>query len=139
VSPSNLATPFYDDGDEVTAYCSAAVTGKTFVKVSGARQAGGPTQGVTDAVVGGNITVAPAGAGDTAFGVAAYDAAIGTLVTVYRLPKIVPVTAGAALTAGASVSPGAGGQAVAAGTNPVAGICVDTAASGADAQIALVS
>jgi hypothetical protein len=136
VSPTNLSTPYYDEGDEITCYCSAAVTGKTFVKITGARQAGNPRQGVSDAIVGGNITVGPAGAGDKPFGVAAYDAAVGNLVTVYRAPKIVPVTAGGAVTAGAPIDAGAGGQAV-AGTG-AAGTAVDLATgAGVDVGVAL--
>lgn len=138
MSPANLGTPYYDDGDEVTCYASAAVTGKTFVKVSGARQAGNPRQGVSDAIAGGNITIAPCNAGDQPFGVAAYDAAVGNLVTVYRASMIVPVTAGAAITAGAVVEAGANGRAVASSNGGAAGIAIDTAASGADAQIALL-
>jgi hypothetical protein len=134
VSPSNLATPYYDEGDEVTAYCSAAVTGKTFVKISGPRQAGNPRQGVSDAVTGGNITIAPCGAGDPVFGVAAMDCAAGNLVTVYRAPKIVPVTASAAIAAGAEVGAAAGGQAV---TGTGGGQAIDTGVAGQDVGVAL--
>lgn len=137
MSPANLATPYYDDGGELTCYCSVAVIGKRFVKISGPRQAGNPRQGVTDAVVGGNITVAPCAAGDDVFGVAAHDADVGTLVTVYRGKKIVPVQAGAALTAGDVVEAGAAGVAVVGDEATAAGVSIDTAVSGADAQIAL--
>jgi hypothetical protein len=110
------------------------VTGKRFVKISGARQAGNPRQGVSDAIVGGNITVAPCGAGDPVFGVAAHDCAQGDLVTVYRAPKIVPVSAGGAITAGAEVGAGAAGVAV---TGTGGGQAVDTGVSGADVGVAL--
>jgi hypothetical protein len=134
----NLASPFYEEGDEVTCYCSAAVTGKQFVKISGARQAGGPTGGVTDATTGGNVTVAPAAAGDKVFGVAAYNAALGALVQVWRYNHIVPVTTGAvALTAGMEVQSDANGNAIVLAAGKAAGLCIDNAAIGADAQIAL--
>lgn len=135
--PSNLATPYYEDGDEITGFCTAGVTGKTFVKISAARQAGGPRSGVSDSVTGGNVSVAPAVAGDKVFGVAQYDQITGNLVPVLRHPKIVPVTAGAALTAGQEVQSDASGHAIPLAAGKAAGQVIDDCASAADAQVSL--
>jgi hypothetical protein len=140
MSPTNLATPFYEDGDELTGFCTANVTGKHFVKISGARQLGGPNLvagAITDSIAGGNVSVAPAVAGDKVFGVAVYDQLSGNLVPIYRSPKVVPVTAGAAIAAGAEVQSDANGAAITLAAGKAVGLCLDAAASGADAQIAL--
>jgi hypothetical protein len=140
MSPANLANPFYDEGDEITGYCTAAVTGMTFVKISGARQPGGPNLvggAITDSVVGGNVSIAPAGAGDKVFGVAVYDQVLGNLVPVFRSPKVMPVTAGAALTAGVEVQSDGNGNAIPAASGKAAGLALDACASGGIAQISL--
>ena len=140
MSPNNLANPFYEEGDELTCYCTAAVVGMTFVKISGPRQPGGPNLvggAITDAVVGGNVSVAPAAAGDKVFGVAMYDQAIGNLVPVYRHPKVMPVTAGAALTAGQEVQSDANGNAIPLAAGKAAGQVLDACASAGIAQVSL--
>lgn len=137
MSPSNLATPLYEDGDELTCFCTANVTGKTFVKISADRQAGGFPAGITDQITGGNVSVAPAGAGDKVFGVAQYDQVSGNLVTVQRAIKVMPVTAGAAITAGQEVQSDASGHAIPLAAGKAAGLAIGNAANTADAQIAL--
>lgn len=129
---ANDLIPFKEDAKRVTCTATAAVTGKTFVAITGDKQADG------------TYSVGPAGAGAKALGVAAWDAAAGKKVTVVVIESghIVPVRAGAALAANASVSSDATGQAVtaagAAGTTQHAlGLVVQGAAAGADAEILL--
>lgn len=122
---SNPAVPFYDNGSEITCVAGAGgVTGKRFVKVLGA--AVGETQ----------IVVLPA-AGDKVLGVAGFDAAAGEFVTVYRLPNVMPVTAGAALTAGQEVQTDGTGKAIVLAAGKPAGSVMIDAANGADAKVAL--
>jgi hypothetical protein len=132
-----LATPYYEDADELTCFCTANVVSKTFVAISAARQHGNPREGVTDAIVGGNVSVATAGAGAKVFGVAAYDALQGNLVQVWRVNHIVPVIAGAALTAGTEVQSDAAGNAIPLAAGKAAGLAIDDCASGSPAQIVL--
>lgn len=126
---ANDLIPFKEPASRVTCVASAAVTGKTFVVISG------------NANADGLYSVAPAGAGAKVFGVACWDAAIGAKVTVITLESghIVPVVAGAAaLAANASVKSDATGKAVvAAATDACAGIVLTGAAAGADTQVLL--
>jgi predicted RecA/RadA family phage recombinase len=123
------AIPFYEDGDELTATATAAVTGKTFVRISGDKQADG------------SLSVAPAGAGALAIGVAMYDAAVGQKVTIHTINSghVMPVTAGAAaLAAGARVASDAGAHAVAAGAGaPALGVVLTGAPANGDAMVSL--
>lgn len=135
MSIPNEAIAFYDSGEDITGFCTAAVTGKRFVKISGART-GGP-HGVSDDITGGNVKVAPAGAGDKVFGVATYDQLINKLVPVARAMKVMPVTAGGALSAGQEVQSDATGKAVVLSTGKAAGYVLDDCASGNDAQVVL--
>lgn len=126
----NPAVPFWDEANTFTGHASAAVTGKRFVTISGAR-------------IGDNPRVAHAASSATAkpVGVAAYDVASGAKVTVYSQPGIImPVTATGAISAGAPVFSAADGRATATnpgGTALVAGWAIDDAADGADAVIKL--
>lgn len=140
MSPTNLAQPYYEDADEITGYCTGNVLGKHFVKIAAARQAGGPnlvSGAITDSVVGGNVSIAQAVAGDKVFGVAMYDQTTGNLVPVYRCNHVMPVVAGAAITAGTEVQSDANGAAIPLAAGKPAGLAIDGAASGADAQISL--
>lgn len=128
----NISPIYLEPGDTVTCTAAAAVTGSRFVKAT----AGG---------LGNRPSVTPAGAGDTAYGVAHYDAASGDSVPVKRVGTH-GVTAGAALSAGDLVSVGADGKAVKAtaidiagsvAPTPVAGICVADTALNAIAPITL--
>lgn len=127
---SNPAVPFWDEGNTFTGHASAAVTGKRFVSISGARVDGNPR--VAHAV--GSATV-------RSVGVSAYDAASGAKVTVYSAPGLImPVTASGAITAGQDVYSDANGKATA--TQPTnarpAGVALDDAADGTDAVIRLL-
>ena len=125
---ANDLIPFKEHANRVTCTATAAVTGKTFVAISG------------DLNADGTYSVAPAGAGAKVFGVAAWDAPAGRKVTVIPLEAgdIVPVTAAAALAANDSVTPDATGKAaVAAAAAGAAGIVLTGAAAGADAQVLL--
>jgi hypothetical protein len=97
IAKANEAIPYYTPGDVITAYATAAVTGKRFVKISGNRQAG---PALNTSTTGGNVSVNHATAAGRIFGVAAYDAAQDTLVPVHKTPgSIVPVTASGAIAA----------------------------------------
>lgn len=123
---ANECIPFYEPGRRVTCHATAAVIGKRFVMVSGNRQADG------------SISVAHATAATKAFGVTAYDAALGEKVGVLRGSGfIVPVTAAANLTANQRVEVGANGQAAVLAAGIAVGTVVTGATTGNDAQIAL--
>ncbi|MEU4367543.1 DUF2190 family protein [Micromonospora chersina] len=123
---ANECIPFYEPGRRITCHATAAVTGCRFVGISGNRQADG------------SISVAHATAAGKAFGVSAYDAALGEKVGVLRGSGfIVPVLAAANLTAGQRVEVGANGQAVVLAAGISAGTVVTGATSGNLAQIAL--
>jgi uncharacterized protein DUF2190 len=113
----------YSPGANIAAEATAAVTARRFVKISGNRTAAG------------NLAVAPAAAGDRAFGVAANDAATGQLVHVAR-GGVVKVIAAGVIAAGASVQVGAGGAVSTAAAGVVVGLAVTGAADGAVAEIA---
>lgn len=127
---TNPAVPFWDEAESFTCHASAAVTGKRFVAISGARVDGNPRV----ASAASSATVKP-------FGVSAYDAASGAKLTVYTKPGLImPVTASGAITAGAPVFSTADGRATATnpgGTGIVAGWAADDAADGTDAVIKL--
>src|SRR5436190_43266 len=107
---ANDLIPYWEPADSPTCYTSAAVVGKTFVKISAARQ--------TD----GQMTVATAGAGERACGVANRDAAINTRVGVVT-EGIVPVLVGAGgVTFGQEVQADATGKAIALGAGKSLGI-----------------
>lgn len=136
----NLCTPYYDQGDEITAFCTGNVTGKTLVAISAARQAGGPNLvggAISDTIAGGVVSVATCGAGAKAAGVATYDQTSGNLVPIYRAPKVVPVTAGAAIAHGQEVQSDANGNVIPLAAGKAVGLALDDAAAGTDAQIAL--
>lgn len=123
---ANDCIPLFDPGATPTGSPSAAVTGKRFVKITGAMQSG-------------LMRIGPAAAGDRAIGVAARDAAIGEPVAVYGNPgQIVPVKVGAgALTAGQDVQSDGTGQAIVLGAGVRLGTIVDDAAAGADGFVKL--
>ncbi|MDV7101660.1 DUF2190 family protein [Gordonia amicalis] len=115
----------YAPGADVSAEATAAVTGRRFVGISGSRASGG------------NISVAHATAGGRAFGVAKHDANTGELVGVAR-DGIVWVRAAANIAAGADVEVGTAGQAITRTSGVAVGYAVTAAASGTDAEIALI-
>lgn len=85
----------------------------------------------------GNFTVQHTGAAAKAFGVSATDAASGAKVTVWR-GGVVPVEAGTGgVTAGQVVEAAATGTAVTRAAGIACGTCVEGAAAGSQALIAL--
>lgn len=117
------SVPFWDSGDSISAACSVAITGGTFVKISG-----GMTNGLP--------TIAPCAAGDSAFGVAAYDGASGDVIMCHHSRGIVnAVLTGAAIAAGALVQADASGQAITRTTGVILGRCLDAVGSGVLAPI----
>ena len=125
---TNPAVPFWDEGNSFTCHASAAVTGKRFVTVSGARVEGNPAV----AHAAGTATV-------RALGVSAYDAPAGTKVSVYRNGVVMPVTAAGAITAGAPVYSAADGRATATATGVILGYALDDTVDGADCPVALTA
>ena len=121
---ANEAKPLFRPGADVTVKTTAAVTGKTFVAVSGNRDSDGL------------IKCATAAGAAKAFGVAARDVASGDVGLVLR-GGIVNVTAGGAIAAGAQVEVGAGGKAVTLASGVAVGHAVETGTSNNDVLIAL--
>lgn len=106
-------------GEQVTSTASAAITGGQVLAVSG------------------NGTVGPAGdaADITVVGVAAMDAASGALVSYFPRGKVHITTTAGAVTAGNGVSAGASGTVDDdAGSDPILGVFLTTAASGEKAE-----
>jgi hypothetical protein len=131
--PENVCIPFYETSD-ITVQASAAVTGKRFVAPS-ANRTGGPGLSTSATNV---YVVAHAPAGAKPAGVSVYDAPSGGLLGIIGTPgRIVPVTAGAAITAGQQVEVGTAGQAIPLATGQRAGLAMTGAASGAAAEIKL--
>lgn len=146
--PANECIPYKTLADTFTARCSAAVTGKTFVIISGDRTGGGGGGAEGSTTTGVGLSADPenvykikvCGAGGKAVGVAGWDAAINTETKVYAVGhgNILPVTAGGTLVAGDVVASDAAGKAVkyveGAGVFPL-GICMTAQTSGKDAEI----
>ena len=131
-----LIEAFYDDGEDLTGYCTAGVTGGQLVAISADQQAGG-SSGVSDSIVGGNISVAPCGAGLKALGVAQYDQTTGNLVGILRGTKVVPIIAGGAITHGTQVQSDASGHIITLASGVAVGYALADASSAAMAKIAL--
>lgn len=125
---ANETIPLYRPGDDVTATASAAVTGKTFVDVTGAVNAGTGTP----------ITVATATAAGLSVGVASRDTASGGKLHVLRgKGSVVPVTAGGNITVGAEVEVGSNGRAVTLASGKARGRAWSAGTSGNDVFIEL--
>lgn len=127
---NNECVPFFEDGDEITGYCSAGVTGKRFVAITGNMQADG------------SPTVGPPAAGGRVFGIAMYDQVAGKRVGIWRdRGLLVPATTGAAsgaMAAFAEVQVDATGAVVPFAAGVAVGYLVDgTAGNGADAKVSL--
>jgi hypothetical protein len=126
---ANECFPLYETGD-ISAITTAAVTGQRFVNISASFSSG---PGLSTTSEGSNIKVAHATAAGIAFGVAAYDAASGAHVAVIGTPgRIVPVTAGGAITAGAQVEVGTTGKAVVLASGIAVGTAVSTTSADGD-------
>lgn len=122
---ANESKPLFRPGVDVTALTTAAVTGKTFVKVSATRD-----------TVTGLVKVAPATAGVKPFGVASADIASGATGSILR-GGLVFVTAGGAITAGAQVEIDSAGKAITFASGVPVGTALETGVSSADVLIAL--
>jgi hypothetical protein len=140
---ANDLIPYKRPGEDVTGYCTAAVTGKRCVQISAAKPATEKAEGLGTTGGGGTYRVAlPSGAGANGgaalmiFGVAKYDAAINRLVGVVR-GGIVPITASAAITAGQKLQVAADGTVVPFAAGTIIGIACDDCANGADCEVAL--
>lgn len=122
--PSNVEIQTGETSD-VTVKASAAITGKRMVAPSGNRS-GGPALS-TD--LNNVYTMAHAGAGTKAFGVAKYDIASGALGGVIGTPgRRVIATAGAAIAAGAEVEVGTAGKVITLASGKPVGLCLSAAA-----------
>jgi hypothetical protein len=123
---ANEVVGIYEPGRDITGRTTAAVVGKTFLQISGARSSG-------------NIAVATATAGGRVFGVAKYDQpTVGDIVAVARgNSRVTQVTAQGAISAFQEVEVGTGGTAKAKNTGIAVGYAVDAAADATDAQISL--
>lgn len=120
---ANECIPLYRPGADISCTAGAAITGKTFVKVSAALVAGNPASNVDSTL----LTVITDTAGAKALGVAAYDAASGARLPVIVGPgHVVPVTCGAAVTAGAEVEANALGQAITKSAGAALGLALST-------------
>lgn len=126
---ANDCIPLYETAD-VSAITTGAVTGSRFVNIS-ATVSSGP--GLSTTSEGSNIKVAHATAAGITFGVSRQDAASGAHVGVIGTPgRIVPVTAGGAITAGAQVEVGTAGKAVTIASGVARGQAINTVAADGD-------
>lgn len=143
---ANDCTPYKEPASAVTAKVAsgAGVKGKTFLKIAGNRTGGGGGGAEGSSTVGVGLStdtenlyqVATAAAGGKAFGVAGWDAAELAELKVYTGAHIIlPIIAGEALTAGWEVEVGAEGKAVKLAAGKAAGLVLNGAASGKDAEI----
>jgi hypothetical protein len=146
--PANECIPFKEPGASFTARCSAAVTGKRFVKISGNRTGGGGQGAAGSTTVGVGLSADPENvykvaqcvAKDQCVGVSGWDAASGAETKVFGKGKgiILPIRAGAAIAAGVEVESDAEGRAITLAAGKALGYCM-TAVAGAeeDAEILL--
>jgi hypothetical protein len=146
--PANECTPYKTLADTFTARCSAAVTGKTFVIISGDRTGGGGGGAEGSTTVGVGLSadaenvykVKVCGAGGKAVGVAGWDGAENAEIKVYAVGHgtILPITAGEAITAGWVVASDAAGKVIkyteGAGVFPL-GIAMTKAANAKDVEV----
>src|SRR5688572_20420175 len=122
------AINFHDPGANISGYCTSAVTGKRFVKISGNRQTG-----ITK-----NVSINHATAAGRIFGVAATDGAVGATIDVERRPGAVAcVEAGGTIAAFGEVEVGANGVAVALAAGVAVGYVLTGVTSGNDAEVHL--
>lgn len=121
--PTNVCTPFFKPGQDITGYCTAAIAGKTFVNaVAGGR--------------GGFPHIAPAAAGGVAIGVAGHDQVLGGTVH-YNVGGNVPVLCAADITAGTRVQSDATGKAVPWTTGVSLGVATSNGTNGGSVSVQL--
>lgn len=122
---ANENVAVYEPGQDISGRCSAPVTGKRFLKISGNR-------------ADGNVAVATADTAGRVCGVSGRDAASGELVRVMRgSGRVVYVAAAGNIAAFAEVEVGANGAAVTLDSGVAVGYAVTAASSGGDAEINL--
>jgi uncharacterized protein DUF2190 len=127
--PANECIPLFRGGVvDLTGHTTAAVTGGTFVTLSGDAQA---PVALNTSTGGGNYRVATAAAGAKAFGVAAHDAASGKKVPVIRQGNVVPMVADGAITANDEIEVGTAGKPKLKASGVTVGKATTTAANGA--------
>lgn len=125
---ANECIPAYRPGADVTATASGAVTGKTFVDITGALNVANGTP----------ITVATATGAASSVGVASRDTASGGKLHVLRGKGLVlPVTAGGTIALGAEVEIGSSGRAVTLASGKARGRAWSAGTSGNDVFIEL--
>ncbi len=138
--PVNICYELFTEvDDDLSVRATANVVGKTFGAISADIQSG-PAVTTTALPVtwdGGNFQAATCGAGVKADGVFAYDALAGQLLPLKAPGKIVPVTAGAAITAGQEVQSDAAGKAIPLAAGRPCGKAFTTAAANADCFVRL--
>jgi hypothetical protein len=144
---ANDCIKFKEEGDHITCKADgAAVVGKTFVDISGAKTSTLLTSGQGSGLVSdassdkSNVykakTIAGS-AGKRCLGVAAFDAASGALFTVIR-EGIVPITCAASITAGVEVEIDAAGKVIPLNMGVAVGKAMNTQTTvGGDAEILL--
>jgi hypothetical protein len=127
---ANECIPLFEEGERISAITTAAVTGKTCVAHSAALTSGTINAGLPQ--------VATATAAGGIAGVAAYDAASGSRVSVIRgKAMIVPITAGGAITVLNEVEVGAGGKVVTKASGVVIGRALTTGVNNTDCMVEL--
>jgi hypothetical protein len=127
---ANECIPLFEDGDEITAVTTSAVTGKTCVAHSAALGSGTTNLNIP--------SVATATAALGIAGVAAYDAASGARVTVIRGSRLIlPITAGGAITVLNEVEVGSGGKVVTKASGVVIGRALTTGVNNQDCMVEL--
>lgn len=121
---------------KATAAITNTDTGGVFVKISGTPDSGPLLNTGTD---GSTIKVATCGAGQRAYGVAAFDAAAsGDKIGVHAPGFIVPMTAGTGgITAGQEVESDASGNPITLASGKSNGIAVSTASAAATVWVRL--
>lgn len=121
--PTNVCTPFFKPGHNVTGYPTAAIAGKTCV-------------GAVDGGRGGLPSVATAPAGAPILGVAGKDAAVAEELHI-NVGGIVPVLAAADITAGTQVEVGTGGRIIPHATGVAVGYATASGANGTAVPVKL--
>lgn len=152
--PANECIPTKSPAETVTVQATGAAAGKRFCKISAPRVGGGLTGGTSQVTTSGPgygantlstdtkdvyQVVQCSVSGEAVLGVCGWDLATGDIGKVYKVGQgvILPIAAGANITAGQEVQTDAAGKAIPLAAGKAVGYAVDSAASGADAEIAL--
>jgi hypothetical protein len=136
---ANECIPLYEPGAALTGEAVGAVTGKRFVRINGAKEAGSTlTPTGADQTSGGNVLVDQAlTAGQQPFGVADRDTPIGGKLGILR-GGVVPMECGTGgLAAGAEVQADVDGRPVTKAAGIGVGTALTVATVGNEVMIAL--